>query len=545
MITAHLILYLLAVEGVIRAQSNHLEVVKQDAYCHHCQKDRVKDAASYESLHDSQTPGVFMSDEDQISSHLTAVINTTDVDNTTACSTWFYPKTLSDGSTECECGSSCGYLIECDRISHVVGLLHCYCMTYNIDNSSLIVGASSYGCYHLPRDTCNDGRRYVIPLNPSSLSLQCKKYNRDGQLCGQCRKGFAPPVYTYGMNCTNCTNDMNNWMKYVIVAFLPLTIFFVIVVFFRIRATSGQLNMLILVGQAISAPTIMRTLTENSDDKLSTNILFSFYGIWNLDFFRLLYSPFCLHPEMTTVQALALDYAIAVYPLVLIAVTYLSVELHDHGFRVIVWLWKPFHRCFVCFRREWNIKASLIDAFATFLLLSYVKFLSVSFDLLVPTRVYNIHGEMLTMLYLFYDGSLEYFGKDHLPYGVLALVVLVVFGIFPLLLLCLYPCRCFQRCLNCCRLRSQLLHIFMDAFQGHYKDGTNGTRDCRWFSALYLIVRLSFLIVFSTVYTSRFRLSTYLSILLLLLLLTAIFQPYKSPIDNNIDIFLQVVFAFF
>ena len=545
MVTGNLILFLLAVEGAIIAQSKHLKVVKQDVNCHHCENTRTKDVANYKSVHDSQTHGVLMRDENQIGSHLAAVINISDVDNATTCSTWFYPKTLRNGSTGCECGSSLGDHIECNRTSHMVGLLRCYCMTYNIDNSSLVVGASSYVCYPIAPDTCDDAHHYVIPLDPSSLSLQCKKYNRNGQLCGQCRKGFAPPVYTYGMNCTNCTNDMNNWMKYVIVAFLPLTIFFVIVVFFRIRATSGRLNMLILVGQAVSAPMMMRVYSENVYvDTLLNKILFSFYGIWNLDFFRQMYSPFCLHPEMTTVQALALDYAIAVYPLVLIATTYLLVELHDNGFRVIVWLWKPFHKCFVCFRRGWNIKVSLIDAFATFLLLSYVKFLSVSFDLLVPTRVYNIHGEALTRLYLFYDGSLEYFDKDHLPYGVLALVVLVVFNIFPLLLLCLYPCRCFQRCLNCCRLRSQPLHTFMDAFQGHYKDGTNGTQNCRWFSALYLIVRLGFLIAFSAVNTTEFYFPTGLSILLVLLLLTAIFQPYKSPIDNNSDIFLLVVFSF-
>ena len=100
---------------------------------------------------------------------------------------------------------------------------------------------------------------------------------------------------------------------------------------------------------------------------------------------------------MTTVQALALDHAIAVYPLVVITISYLLVELHDHDFKIIVWLWKPYHKCFTCLRREWNIKLSLIDAFATFLLLSFAKFTSVSFDLLVPTHVFSIHGEPLVI----------------------------------------------------------------------------------------------------------------------------------------------------
>ena len=217
------------------------------------------------------------------------------------------------------------------------------------------------------------------------------------------------------------------------------------------------------------------------------------HGIWNLDFFRLLYEPFCVNPKMTTLQVLALDYAIAVYPLLLIVITYSLTELHDHNFRLIVWLWKPFHRCFVCFRREWNIKNSLIDAFCTFLLLSYFKFLSVSFDLLVPVSVFNVHGETSKKRYLFFDGSVEYFGPEHLPFGILALAVFLVFNILPLVLLCLYPCQCFQRCLNYCRIRCQALHIFMDSFQGCYKNRTSNTYDCRWFAALYLVTWIAML----------------------------------------------------
>ena len=119
-----------------------------------------------------------------------------------------------------------------------------------------------------------------------------------------------------------------------------------------------------------------------------------------------------------------------------------------------------------------------------------------------------------------------------------------MFNILPLLLLCVYPCRCFQRCLNRCRLRHQLLHTFMDAFQGHFKDGTNGTRDCRWFSALYLIVRLLFLASLSTVYRYIFWVPIDASTTLLLLLLTAILRPYKSPVHNNLDIFLLATLLF-
>ena len=248
-----------------------------------------------------------------------------------------------------------------------------------------------------------------------------------------------------------------------------------------------------------------------------------------------------MHPNLATLHVLFLDYAIAVYPLLLIVTSYVLVELHDHNFRLIVWLWKPFHRCFVSFRREWNIKNSLIDAFCTFLLLLYVKFLSVSFDLLVPVSVFNIHGETNGKYYLLFDGSVEYFGPEHLPFGILALVVFFVFNILPLVLLCLYPCQCFQRCLNNLRIRNQTLHIFMDSFQGCYKNRTSNTCDCRWFSALYPMIRIALVTVYGLLRSYYFLLPLGVCLCLVLLFLLAVFHPYKSPIHNSINIFLLFI----
>ena len=181
------------------------------------------------------------------------------------------------------------------------------------------------------------------------------------------------------------------------------------VIIFRVSVTAGLLDVFILFSQLITFPAAMHPLYfhrwKQQAATLAVFSLVSLYGIWNLDFFRLLYPPFCMHPKTTTLHVLILDYAIAVYPLVLIVTSYILVELHDHNFRLIVWLWKPFHRCFVSFRREWNIKSSLIDAFCTFLLLSYFKFLSVSFDVLVPVSIFNIHEERNEKYYLLFDGS--------------------------------------------------------------------------------------------------------------------------------------------
>ena len=266
------------------------------------------------------------------------------------------------------------------------------------------------------------------------------------------------------------------------------------------------------------------------------------FGIWI--FLRLVYTPFCLLPNTSTLKMLSLDYIIAAYPLALIILTYTLVRLHYRNCTLVVWLWRPFIGCFARCRRQWDIQNSLVDAFATFLLLSYVKFLSASFDILMPTFSWNIEYT-LQPLVVYYDGTIGYFGKEHLPYALLAIAVLLVFTFLPILLLCLYPCRCFQRFLNRYHLSSQTLHTFMDTFQGGFKDGTNGTRDCRYFAAVYLIVRVALYISLGVTIVT-FNISMINGVLLLFALLLVMFQPYKKSLYNKIDIILVfAMIAFF
>ena len=76
--------------------------------------------------------------------------------------------------------------------------------------------------------------------------------------------------------------------------------------------------------------------------------------------------------------------------------------------------------CFTRFRRRWDPKESVINAFATFLLLSYSKLLTVSYSLL----------DAVGPLVVFFDASIEHFSRQHLPFAVLAISVLLVFVVF-------------------------------------------------------------------------------------------------------------------
>ena len=446
----------------------------------------------------------------------------------------------TNSHTQCKCGPNLGGVVHCDESTLDTQLQPCFCMSFHIKDPNItVVGACMYTC--------------KIAQNVSDLYHMCGKgdyvSNREGQLCGRCKEGFVPPAYSYDWRCVSCSHDnyLKNSLKYCVVAFLPLTIFFVIMITFHISATSPSMNAFLLACQVLTSPMQVRILSSAINGRPYAPIIAvceSLYGFWNLDFFRTLYPRFCLHPGMSTLQVLALDYIIAVYPLLLTIITYSFVELHNHNCKLVVWLWKPFCICFARLQRQWDIQTSLIEAFASFLLLSYVKFLSVSFDFLVPVYIYNVHGESMES-YLYFDGTVEYFGKQHLPYAILAIVVLSIVNILPLVLLCLYPCSCFQKVLNSCKLRCQALHIFMDAFQGCYKNGTDGTRDFRFISAVYLLVRILFFMVTAVALSSSIYMACFIAgvIFTLFAILFAVLQPYKSPVYNVVDTVLVHVVA--
>lgn len=458
-------------------------------------------------------------------------------DANTSCATWRY---IPKNSSDCTCGSAPGKEVSCSGVDTPVNVLRCYCITYDSSNQTLVIGGCMYSCF----EDHHYQSFYPVSPNLSEVNHVCKGFNRIGQLCGRCSDNFVPPIYSYNLSCVNCTTYHNsNGLKFLAVSFIPLTGFYFFIIMCRISVTSGLLNAFILIAQLLTSPLLMRGLVQMHDhnSRLPLTILSSIFGIWNLDFFRLVYSPFCLHPKMTTLQVIAMDYVIAVYPLALIVVTYAMVELHDY-FRVFNWLWKPFRRLFGLIRRQWNVRASLIEAFATFLLLSYVKFLNVSFDILTPVHVYNVTRKSMG-LFVYYNGTLPFFSPAHLPYAILAIVVLLIFNIFPIVLLCVYPCRWFQRSLARCNLRSHALHIFMDAFQGCYKNGTGGTRDYRWFSTVYLFVRLTVLIVGTITFTD-ISLCIGATMSLIVALMVSILQPYKSRAYNIVDTALINALAF-
>ena len=422
-------------------------------------------------------------------------------------------------------------------------LQYLYCMTSsNVSNT----GNEALGSclLSLPR-FLGDHKAFILPCNISDLNdFMCSSTNREGQLCGRCMEGFAPPVYSYSLRCVNCTDYSLNWLKYLAVAFGPLTVFSVIISVFHISPTSPYLHGFIFTAHIVCSPNVIRIVVRNAEESSKHfwihNVIYSLFGIWNLDFFRTLYKPFCIHPQVSVIQALAMDYLVAAYTLTLVAVTYVLVTLHTRNCWLLTKIWKPFRHIMRPILRNFNIQTSLIASFATLFLLSSIKFQSVSSDLLLPTRLYDINGNPNSKTYLYLAGDMEHFGSEHLPFAIIALVVLSMFVILPTLLLFLYPCRCFQQLLNRLHCNFHVLRVFMDVFLGPYKDGTHNSRDLRYFAGAFFLARVIFVLLFG--YLNSFLSVSFLGLVFsILLLMMAIFLPQKSKFHYNVD----CVFLFF
>ena len=456
------------------------------------------------------------------------------------CHTWLY---LS-GDGHCLCGSSLGTVVVCNNETQEVGVLVQYCLTSNGDaNSTSVVGRSLVVTDHGDRLLSVAGNYNKVQENISAQDQQtCGYLNRQGRLCGKCKPNHYVSAYSYDIKCYPCTSRLwwNLW-KYICIAYLPLTVFLCVVVVFRIGVTSPALQVPVLLCQLFSQPFVLRLLIQLIRDLnylCYMKFFLTLYGIWNLDIFRLVVPPICL--PLNTMQMIALDYLVAVYPLFLLACFYVLLTAHDRGCRLVVRLWRPFLWCTARLRQRWNVRHSIIDAFATFLLLSYMKFLSTSFDLLVPTAIYGVHGQLVGS-FLYYDATIEYMSPQHKLYASLAIIVLVVGILFPVVLLLLYPIQWFQKCLNKYHLNSPGLQIFMQCFQGYYRDRTDGGRECRYFAAVYPAFRIITYFMYGATLSTMFYVA-FILLCSIVAVMIVIIHPYKKPYEfyNKLDIVMML-----
>ena len=418
-------------------------------------------------------------------------------------------------------------IITCNKETLQLSVSSGICVTYDPETHKLFEGYCIINCWN--PSLVND--HLPLPMNVSVLNqFMCEdRFKRTGRLCGKCLPGHSPLAYSYDMRCVECPEGNRNVWKYILIAFGPLTVFYFIVLFLKINVTSSYLHGCVIFSQVMMAPIPSRNLVLRSLDVKYPSVTFLIsvgimYSLWNLDFFRLLNPGICL--DLSPLTVIALDYIVALYPLLLTIVSYLLIELHTRNVRPVVILWKPFRYILVFLRRNWDSKTTVIDAYATFFVLSYIKVLNVSADLLTPVQVYSLNNGSVRWA-VYFDATVDYFGREHLPYAILALICSVLVIVFTLFIF-LYQLSWFQRALSAVKLHSHIMVALMNSFQCGYKDGTEpGTRDYRWFAGVPLVGRALLLFIYAAIVDGSF-ISIAAVIVIFILVLTVVIQPYKQ-----------------
>ena len=188
-------------------------------------------------------------------------------------------------------------------------------------------------------------------------------------------------------------------------------------------------------------------------------------------------------------------------------------------------------------------KSTVIDVFATFFLLSFTKLLYTSFYVLIYVTI-----EKNGLPYKLVPGLLptvDYFSKDHAPFAVIAILILVGPVLLPVILLGFYPVRVFRSLLEKCKVSGHLraaLTLFVEKFYSCYKDGLNGGRDMRSFAFLPFFLRFS--LFFGVIFQSLVSFWFFLFLIFVgSSLLIAIVRPYKRMYMNVIDSLVLAVLS--
>lgn len=392
---------------------------------------------------------------------------------------------------------------------------------------------------------------YLLPKSYDELDeVICGTRNRAGPLCGRCKENYSTSVNSYDYTCTLCGEDTHfakNILIFMASAYLPYVFLLGAIVYFNLKFTSSATNGFILFAQMMSLNifTISGSSRIGVDNVRMHKAYLFMYGLFNFNSFANAMEPFCIGQNFTTFDVLLLEYTLAALPLLLIVFLYLLLRCKNI-------------RCARCRKQQLSIQASLslpvprsmkrrkrkenkslVHAFVAFILLSYTKLSLVTMKMIATVRFFDENGTYLSDSHLQLAGHLSFFSREYLvPYGLIAIFVLVFLVIFPPLFLLGLP-QLIDRLLDKEKLSflrkvwpTVIIHIYLDAFQGFYKPNR------RIFAGVYLVFRLLILTVYASTsnYLSWYMMQQFLVVVMIILL--GVLKPYKREIFNIVDILI-------
>ncbi len=253
-----------------------------------------------------------------------------------------------------------------------------HCLTYSNQHGRHFLYEFKCPYFQLKGHQVSDSEPgYIkLPHNISELNdYMCGPMNRKGFLCEECIDNFAVSMTSIGNKCSNCTDVWYGIPLYLTVELVPITAFYLFILVFQIHTTSPPMVSFIFYSQTVmfvltvDRPPPLEKVIPQYERNFWLNLNLFLYGSWNLDFLRYVLPPFCVFEVLNMKYMVIISYISAVYPLLLIFLTWVCIKLYDRGLKPIVCVVVTFHKCLVKLKQDWGDKRDIEDVFSAFFLL--------------------------------------------------------------------------------------------------------------------------------------------------------------------------------
>ena len=399
---------------------------------------------------------------------------------------------------------------------------------------------------YCPEGYCSQRSKLYYSLPPVASrerlnQIVCAE-GRTGILCGRCQSNYSASYHGAIIKCLHNEQCSYGPVLYILFELLPITVMFVIIIFFDVPFTSGAANGFLLFSQVIDTLQVQANRFiwfPAPTYALNTASIRFIYKVFTLQFFTandikgLEPLSFCLWKGSGALDMLAIHYVTLLYSLLLVVVTVKIINTFN--------IRKYCCKCCFKIRRKRTVRGSITHGLTTFILLCYSRYAQVSLMILIPGAIMDKNGKVIRQV-VFYDGDVNFFSPTHMIYAIPALIICVMLILLPLILM-VYPAyyKVFSvlgisesKCIGIlCKVVSiEKLKPILDSFQGCFKDRF------RFFAGLYFFYRLFAAITFA--YTSNLTVFYMVVEVQLILMLTvhAFVQPYKKRWHNAIDAIL-------
>ena len=436
----------------------------------------------------------------------------------------------SSRSNHCVCGQTLGGGIMCSERQVYLRVDYTITLDPSTNNTVAALGVYGFDNYSAVVD------RVYTPLPSESEYLNqklCAPNNRTGFLCGKCIDGFGPTAFYSA--CMNCSEHsvVARFAGFMALKLVLITIMFILLALFRINVTNGPIFGYIIfcqgftMGVQLLMPFHELLLNNLGEKRNFYNTLLFVSAFWDMNYAPI-FGTICISSSIRNIDVLLLNFVSPSYPLLLVALSYIFIELHNRNFRLLVLVWKPFRMCLLKFRRDWNVKGSIIYAYSALFLLSFSSFNFYAYMVLKSTNVFTSTQDLKTVLV--YQPSIHLHHSQFIPYLLIILFLMLVLGCVPTVLLCVQSVRPLRRRFNdlCPQRAAVILYTFVDTFQGMFRD------EYRVLSAVFTTSVMLFVFVgaFGDTINPHIGVSFYLVVLMVASVLTAFIRPFKCFMTN-------------